>query len=871
MFLLKHYQVIFLLYLLLGEALMQLPTPPPPNFEAKQLKTSFIEEGSLSNGLNFCHFHFAYDVTKVLRIHQDMLAFWNRMQNKFKLPIKVNLQLNGLIGNIKDTLDDTGAILSEIITWFGMPKPDNYSTVMQHTRNERSLYTMSSVELTPPLKTEPVLFNDTMPTERGNQTINRTYWDPVWTDIRPVPKPTSTTVRPAISTATTVPAHTVASLAPTYTSTPPTSAATTRKPTVLPSTSAPKASVAKKTLPSPSPTTPIPPSTSKTTPLPTVRPVSSTTTSTMTTTTSTSPTTASTTTTTVPSTTPTPIVPETLSPRAIGQLRPRNMRPTDPSNIPIRHTRYKRQLALLGSVFGLGVSIYNSFQISQLRQNVAELFQNQETIKANQDLLLVTLRAENTAIKTLESNLAKIHSAFAELVTDFQLVTMTMDWADKFQQVWGAAVHHHTVVAGLRDSLESLLHGFFDATILDPLELAIEWEKAKAAAELQGYTFIVNQLSEIFNSKVSYKVEEQTIHVFVHVPIQKVIPMKLYRYLPIPIYLDKQLVRLVDPDGHSYIAADAQKGSGLVLTAEQLQQCTKVRTNYQCPQQGLTRNNIRDTCLGALLLGQKNNAKDKCQVEYNVAAAREQIEKLGPKSIYYATSTNRTITLICNSREMTKVTIPSGAYLLTIPKHCMCQMEEYTFTPEESFTNEMPNLVHLEDAHELLRDIAMEMHSNLQPILDILKGVKDVKSRTIPELHALKQLSFNGTWAHFGTILGCVIAPIIFLFLVFVACKCTGKRRKGCCWTLICRKQKGEVSKTVEIEEGKLNLPMIRGQIRGSKRVKFTRAPSETSVHVLGKDKATAPPLYADDDEITIFLDDNQYQNILAQYRNSNI
>jgi len=444
------------------------------------------------------------------------------------------------------------------------------------------------------------------------------------------------------------------------------------------------------------------------------------------------------------------------------------------------------------------------------------------------------------------------------MVKDMTFITNTLDWLNKLHQFWGIVIHHQTEIENLRSSLSLLLHGLFDATILNPITLAIEWEKARAAAELQGYTFLLNQLSEMFNSKISYKVEERIIHVFIHVPIQKVIPLKLYRYLPIPIYIDNQLVRLVDPERHEYIAVDAQKGSGIVLTTEHLQQCNKIRTNYQCPQQGLTRNNIRDTCLGALLLGQKNNARDKCQAEYNVAAAKEQIEKLGPKSIYYATLTNRTITLICNNREMTKVTIPTGAYLITVPKHCMCQMEEHTFTPEESFTHEMPNLVHLEDAQELLKDITIEVHSYLQPILDILKEVKDVKSRTIPELHALKKLSFTGTWEHLGTILGSIGVSIIFILMIL------------CCWYLrFKRRTKIKVKTRKEKEDEEAELPIIRGQLRGSKRVKFSRVPSAASLPSV-KD-AMYPPLYEDENEITVVLDDKEYKAILDQYRNKKV
>ena len=345
--------------------------------------------------------------------------------------------------------------------------------------------------------------------------------------------------------------------------------------------------------------------------------------------------------------------------------------------------REKRQLflgiAMALGVVNTGMSIYNTAQIKKLYSELSEQKSDMITgfrhvahaleeedhaihqITLNIEILKTTCKY---VLEKIDNEISQINS----LTNIIKLMTLVNNLnAELF--AWGRG-------------LDFLSNGKLHPTLINPDKLKKSFEETTEKARKYGLRPLHKEVSNLYKNPVSYlATEDETIIIFVHVPLVEQDPLNLFEYIPIPKQIGNIFVTIESKK--TIIASDLQGQIGMELTEADLMRCQTEDTHngkmFICPNTNLLQNQIRRTCLGSLFFGHTKEAMEKClYFPHKLGNGEEFAKQISLDKIVFFAKENITIIETCPDSIRTLPNI-TGLTTIKVPAGCKIITENYTF------------------------------------------------------------------------------------------------------------------------------------------------------------------------------------------------
>jgi hypothetical protein len=273
------------------------------------------------------------------------------------------------------------------------------------------------------------------------------------------------------------------------------------------------------------------------------------------------------------------------------------------NNTPIRE---KRQLMGGLAVFGTLFGLYNWGTIHALSEEVKAL-----TAHVRTDVLIIA--HHETRMARLEMDMKGLNSTIGGLMRAFnkeQKEHMKALWLQNLQLQFDV----------LRTHVDAARQGWI---ALHAQRLPMEWlagprveevfQRICARAQKMGGVLPIQHRMDLFDLPTSFAWDNSIARVFVHLPVIKE-PMNLYEFLPVPIQIREQFVRL-KPRKNMIMVGKANRIHQEISGTELRDKCHQLGAYYMCENLGVFIKDMRTTCLGTLFSNELTHIDKICDVE----------------------------------------------------------------------------------------------------------------------------------------------------------------------------------------------------------------------------------------------------------------
>ena len=281
----------------------------------------------------------------------------------------------------------------------------------------------------------------------------------------------------------------------------------------------------------------------------------------------------------------------------------------------VEENRPKRQLEI-AAVFSLGLSLYNTYEIHQLHKSI-------NSLEAGMEVIAHSILEEDLAITHVESNLAHLNATCFILTKALYKTEQKVNHLAAFDELFIIITQHNQEVSRWAEGMNHLLHGQLSPLLIKNKSMVKSFMELKNKVQENQFRLLRENPSDIYKEEISYLVEGNIVHIYVHLPIIERDPLALYEHINIPFFSDTNGAMVTLESAGNFLALDENTKVGIELTTNELTACKKqphhLGNIYLCESANLLNTNVLTTCLGLLFSGSHNaiEINNKCKLFIN--------------------------------------------------------------------------------------------------------------------------------------------------------------------------------------------------------------------------------------------------------------
>ena len=273
-------------------------------------------------------------------------------------------------------------------------------------------------------------------------------------------------------------------------------------------------------------------------------------------------------------------------------------------------------------------------------------------------------------------------------------------------------VHHYLDMAAV--ALDKLLRHEFPTGLFDLSELLPILPNIQKDLSTRNLRMLVEHTGDLLKLSTSYAYLNDSLHVFLHVPISSRPPLQLIEYVPVPVLKEEQRHKMaayiIDLPHHYLMLSPDHRSFLEVLDISLCKEISHLR--YRCPNTNVLRHDKENSCLYALFMKDERNIVRNCPVSpykrnffarplasnlFFFFGARPEVGQIACSgtSAHQGGAYTRLVQAKSSATEEV-IRLPRGRSMINIPNNCHLQAGAITLTPEtveiasEIFTLKMP-------------------------------------------------------------------------------------------------------------------------------------------------------------------------------------
>jgi len=428
--------------------------------------------------------------------------------------------------------------------------------------------------------------------------------------------------------------------------------------------------------------------------------------------------------------------------------------------------RQKRQLFLgIAMALGLvsvGTSIYTATEVTKLHQEMLDL---RSTVQHSAHLLEEEAHAINRVVDNMKTISRTCKFVLEKIdLQEKQVVTLTN------------ALGLTTMIANLNADLlawgrglEALHEGRLHPALIDHRKLKKVMTNIQEKARRNGKIPLHEDEKMLFKSPISHLVmSDGTIAFIVHVPLIEQTPMELFRHHSIPIEMKNFYLEVTSEK--TILATDARGQAGMELREEDLVKCQTEDWHkgriFICPNTNVHRNNIRQTCLGALFYEDRDGVVGRCRHIIS-EDEEEEVRQLGKEEILIFSTKEQTLVQRC-ANGSSHHSLPKGLVRRTVKPQCEVTTEHFSFRSPQDF-DLTENFIQREIETDRFQFVEKNPDQKIQEAIREMKKVKEMKKIDLQEIEKWIENEQRNQWArgaHWTTSAVAAVVGFMAIFLI---------------------------------------------------------------------------------------------------------
>ena len=436
--------------------------------------------------------------------------------------------------------------------------------------------------------------------------------------------------------------------------------------------------------------------------------------------------------------------------------------------------RGKRQVLAgvqaIGTLLNLGISLYNTYEISVLNNEVSH-------IKDGILHIIETVKEEAHAIDTLSETIIALNSTVVGLADEIVKSRTRADFMSAFIILYTRIQAKNEEFVRYCEGLLDLLNGRFSPYLVDKVKILSGFRDFRATVQGYGYHLLFDFPSSIFKQDISYTVDGSILTVLIHNPIVKQDALPLYEYLGLPIVTpsvpDSPLLFAESKKGHTILVIDPVTRKGSELPSTFLLGCKTARMAsglvYLCNDNlPIMSSNLQGECLSLLFSGKITQELlfKACKIVFSSQETFAQQVDMTRFMLYSKVPTK--LTVFCaqpGSSGTTNVTLIHDSQLISIPPGCQGEFGDLLlYARDKAFTIE-------EDTILAPAPTPVTVSASLFPVhhmVNLYKSLKDVKVPEKIDVNSLDRWIKDDTWRNRASLMGTWAFAILSGFLTIV-------------------------------------------------------------------------------------------------------
>jgi hypothetical protein len=421
------------------------------------------------------------------------------------------------------------------------------------------------------------------------------------------------------------------------------------------------------------------------------------------------------------------------------------------------HGRRRRQAMLfLSFLAGVGLSVYDHYEVSRLRDEIRE------------GTSIIYARLDKQA------NVVAINAVNIELLKNATLLVAGWVVSHEFEELVisdleGRLLDHEEGIRDFCYGVSALTHDSLSPLLVKPKALKSTLEVLSTSAGQHNMQILEHNP---FRYRVTHVTDGTMLHLMIHVPlVDPSAAYTLYKFVSLPSPVGNgSLFMAVDPPESFLAVRGGDDVRGHVLTHQELGQCREVRflNSHLCPARENWRNVFLNTCLGALYAKKPSLVRDLCPTVFSRGFSR--LLPLGGNKTLVVATREEPAEISCKDRTYNDKVTLSVASVVVISPGCkvVLPLTEIYFSAGVDLTRVGLRADQMMDLN-LTWGLLPEDHRD-----DVMSHlVEDVRRVTGEELQQLRQAN-DGVHAHkhtrvvFGTWSSVITGSLLFAFGLYL-------------------------------------------------------------------------------------------------------
>ena len=450
------------------------------------------------------------------------------------------------------------------------------------------------------------------------------------------------------------------------------------------------------------------------------------------------------------------------------------------NNIKIKN-RKKRQIGVgIAAAAAISIGMYNLYDTTSLRSNIENDINDQNNINQN---IFYKLTEDNHNINQLENEVIKFQNQTKKLLLRIIRNKNSKDNAIKFTNLLKTlGVKLNFEYNNMLHSLFNILTGRLSIDLFNIKNLEASYINVKNKINQMGYNLVNNHFSEIFNAKFSYEIENETLHLFIHLLIiPKQNEMFIYKYLNLPIFENNLKIKIQGKS--NYLITDKNLDHGIELSENEVNSCQFNTNPIQCPLNYVMKT-VQTSCLGLLWRKKHEEAMKVCDVF--ISKNQEPVILKVKQNIFAVSAVyNETFILSCPSKERELINFTKPTLIRLKPN---CKLTSESLIISEPITGPIIELNNILKYPEIPKEIIFkQILPHEEEINKLLSPMSNRIEKQI-SLSTLKRKIFKkikddtklkNTNLKIFILIGLVI--ILIIFMIMILTHLIAQHRKNYC------------------------------------------------------------------------------------------
>ena len=311
-----------------------------------------------------------------------------------------------------------------------------------------------------------------------------------------------------------------------------------------------------------------------------------------------------------------------------------------------------------------------------------------------------------TVVTTLLSVVNLVSMLFPSLTHNSVNLHKAYDMEAAMRQCQQDTTHFFDYMARFEEAFYQLLRHEYPTHFIHPSDILTQLPALSVALNNKNIRLLLSNPADIATLPSSFVIKDDTIHMFIHLPISHAPALTAYKYIPTPTIYEIATVPTLSTVTHINSVLAINDDMSTYVELPNLSSCTEFQTRrFLCPDTPVLHHSPDHSCLFALFTSNANNTYNYCTLHnfrrpyfatelaptrfflYTAKPEKASIKCATPTKLALDQPTHRTH--LPNPTNQRSLPIHYISSVISLPPHCHLRVFNLSLYPASTYKTEV--------------------------------------------------------------------------------------------------------------------------------------------------------------------------------------